>query len=175
MEVFEVGTASSTLKLSGLANANFVLMNFRGVGGNYTLDFSGQLQNDTLVNVIAGLGNIRIVIPLQLAAVVKVSGNYQKFEEQGPLQPIWPWWHQFLVYSLLVMSVLVQQNKPLLQQVKGPPPPSWFGVIFGRREYKLINHWAVNQLHFSWSHSSKALQSIGTLVGNSLIYFEIRQ
>ncbi len=84
MSIFEVGSASSTLKLTGLANANFDLMNFRGVGGNYTLDFSGQLQHDTQVNIVAGLGNIKIEVPHEIAAVVNVSGNYSKFDLHGP-------------------------------------------------------------------------------------------
>ncbi len=83
MSIFEVGSASSRLKLSGLANANFDLMNFRGVGGNYTLDFSGQLQHDTPVNIVAGLGNIRVEVPREQAAVVQVSGNTSKFDLQG--------------------------------------------------------------------------------------------
>jgi hypothetical protein len=83
MSIFEVGSASSTLKLSGLANANFDLMNFRGVGGNYTLDFSGQLQHDTPVNIVAGLGNIRVEVPREQAAVVHVSGNTSRFDLQG--------------------------------------------------------------------------------------------
>lgn len=84
MSIFEVGSASSTLKITGLANANFDSMNFRGVGGNYTLDFSGQLQHDTPVNIVAGLGNIRVEVPQEIAAVVNVSGNFSKFDLQGP-------------------------------------------------------------------------------------------
>lgn len=84
MEILEIGSASSTFKIAGLANANFDRMNFRGVGGNYTLDFSGNLQRDTPATVVSGLGYLRVEVPSHLSAVVNATGDYQKIQVLGP-------------------------------------------------------------------------------------------
>ena len=66
MNLFRYETGASLVTLTGLANANFSLFEFSGGAGNYTLDFSGELNRDATVSITTGLGNLRIVIPANL-------------------------------------------------------------------------------------------------------------
>jgi hypothetical protein len=99
MSVFSYETGASNVKLEGLGNANFSAMSFSGGAGDYTLDFSGELQRDAVVDVDTGLSNIILVIPEGVNAVVTVdsgmsnistgpgwnqSGDRYSIEGEGP-------------------------------------------------------------------------------------------
>ncbi len=58
METLRYVTGASSVKLSGLANANFTSMIFRSGAGDYTLDFSGELQRDAVVTVESGFSQL---------------------------------------------------------------------------------------------------------------------
>lgn len=75
MSTFTYQTGASEVKLTGLANANFALMDFSSGAGSYTLDFSGELQRDASVKVETGLSNVIIVIPEGVDATVTVEGG----------------------------------------------------------------------------------------------------
>lgn len=96
MSLLRYETGASNVKLIGLANANFSTLAFSGGAGNYTLDFSGKLQRDAVVTVGAGLGDMSLVIPKDVNAVVTVEGaalnvnhssgwaqNGQKYTQKG--------------------------------------------------------------------------------------------
>ena len=74
MSLLRYETGASDVKLTGLANANFSTLSFSGGAGNYTLDFSGELQRDAVVEIEAGLGNVSLVIPEEMDAIVTVEG-----------------------------------------------------------------------------------------------------
>lgn len=74
MSMFRYETGASDVKLAGLANANFSTLTFSGGAGNYTLDFSGELQRDAVVTIESGLGNLSLIIPQDVDAVVTVEG-----------------------------------------------------------------------------------------------------
>jgi hypothetical protein len=99
MSVFHYETGASDIKMSGLANANFSIFDFSSGAGDYTLDFSGELQRDASVKISSGLSNIIIVIPEGVNAVVTVdsgasnisagsswsqNGNVYKQKGEGP-------------------------------------------------------------------------------------------
>lgn len=63
MSILRYETGASTVTLNGLANANFSTLIFSGGAGNYTLDFSGELQRDATINIEAGFGDVNIIIP----------------------------------------------------------------------------------------------------------------
>jgi hypothetical protein len=63
------------VSLTGLANANFSTLTFSGGAGNYTLDFSGELQQDAVATIDAGLGNLSLLIPEGVNAKVTVQGE----------------------------------------------------------------------------------------------------
>lgn len=75
MSVLRYETGASNVKLTGLANANFSTLMFSGGAGNYTLDFSGELQRDAVVTIEAGLGDLSLAIPEKVHAVVTVEGT----------------------------------------------------------------------------------------------------
>ena len=83
LETFEVGSSGSSLVLSGLSNANFEQLTFRGVGGRYSLDFSGDLQRDANVTIITGLGQIQLEVPRDIPATITIIGQVRGLEVEG--------------------------------------------------------------------------------------------
>lgn len=73
MSIFRYATGASDVTLTGLANANFSTLTFSGGAGNYTLDFSGELQQDAVVTIDAGFGNVSLIIPEDVNAKVTVE------------------------------------------------------------------------------------------------------
>lgn len=63
MESLSYQTGVSQIKFIGLANANFSQMEFHGGIGDYTFDFSGDMQQAATVNIDAGASSVRIIVP----------------------------------------------------------------------------------------------------------------
>jgi hypothetical protein len=74
MSLLRYQTGASDVKLTGLGNANFSTLTFSGGAGNYTLDFSGELQRDAVATIESGLGNLTLMIPEDVEATVTVEG-----------------------------------------------------------------------------------------------------
>lgn len=83
MGSFRFTTGASNVDLIGLGNANFSLLEFRGGAGDYTIDFSGQLQRDATVEIDAALSNIVIIVPEGVPAVVAVEGGLNNVNAHG--------------------------------------------------------------------------------------------
>jgi hypothetical protein len=75
MSLFHYETGASNVKMSGLANANFNMMDFSSGAGDYTLDFSGTLKRDASIKISSGLSNIIIVVPEGVNAKVTVDSG----------------------------------------------------------------------------------------------------
>lgn len=75
MSVFRYETGASNVDLTGLANANFATLIFNGGAGDYSLDFSGDLQQDTTARIETGFGDLNLVIPEGVDARVTVEGG----------------------------------------------------------------------------------------------------
>jgi hypothetical protein len=75
MSIFRYETGASNIKLTGLSNANFSTFDFSSGAGDYTLDFSGDLQRDASVTIDTGLSNIILVIPEDVNTVIKVDSG----------------------------------------------------------------------------------------------------
>lgn len=75
MSTFTYNTGASDVKLTGLANANFSLFDFSAGAGDYTLDFSGELQRDASIKIESGLSNVIIIVPEGVNAVVTVESG----------------------------------------------------------------------------------------------------
>jgi hypothetical protein len=73
MSILRYATGASDVKLTGLANANFSTLTFSGGAGNYTLDFSGEFQQDAVATVDSGFGNVTLIIPKDVNAKVTVE------------------------------------------------------------------------------------------------------
>ena len=74
MSIMRYATGASDVNLTGLANANFSTLTFSGGAGNYTLDFSGDLQRDAVVTIDSGFGNVSLIVPEDVNAKVTVEG-----------------------------------------------------------------------------------------------------
>ena len=74
MSILRYATGASDVSLTGLANANFSTLTFSGGAGNYTLDFSGDLQQDAVATIDSGFGNLTLIIPEDVNAKVTVEG-----------------------------------------------------------------------------------------------------
>lgn len=63
MSSLKYTTGASDVSIKGLANANTTDMTFRSGAGNYTLDFSGELQQDMNVDIESGVSSVTVIIP----------------------------------------------------------------------------------------------------------------
>lgn len=103
MSILRYETGASTVKMTGLGNANFNTLAFSGGAGDYTLDFSGALERPATATISSGLCNIILVIPEGVRASVTVesgaanvnagpgwshSGKVYTQEGEGPLLTI---------------------------------------------------------------------------------------
>ena len=75
MEALRYDTGASNVTLSGLANANFTSMEFKGGAGNYTFNFSGELQHDATVSIDSGLSSVTIIVPEGVSARLSIDGG----------------------------------------------------------------------------------------------------
>ncbi len=83
MESLDYNSGASTVKLTGLANANLEEMNFTAGAGTYTLDFSGDLQRDANVRIEAGVSTIKVIIPDGTRAEIEVDGEMKDVNTHG--------------------------------------------------------------------------------------------
>jgi hypothetical protein len=86
MNALRYTTGASSVRLDGLANANFSEMYFRSGAGSYTLDFSGELQRDATVTIETGLGNVRLILPEGVAGRVTFDGSLSNVDMSGEWQ-----------------------------------------------------------------------------------------
>lgn len=83
MNTLRYGTGASSVSLDGLANSRASEIIFKGGAGDYTLDFSGQLQNDMDVSIDAGISNVKIVVPQGVSASLNIDGGLSNVEVNG--------------------------------------------------------------------------------------------
>jgi hypothetical protein len=86
MEELEFKGGASSATLTGLANAHADNISFEAGAGEFTLDFSGELQNDLDVDIRSGLGAITIIVPKGVAAEVSSNGAMSSVEMMGEWQ-----------------------------------------------------------------------------------------
>lgn len=75
MSQFNYTTGASDVRLEGLANANFKTFVFNCGAGDFTLDFSGDLQRDATVSIDSGLSDLTLIIPRGVNAVVTIDST----------------------------------------------------------------------------------------------------
>jgi hypothetical protein len=76
MRRFDFSTGASSFKLSGLLNADFEHLDFKGGAGSYTLDFGGSLQHDDSVqaDISVGVCDLTIIVPHDVSTRVVMKG-----------------------------------------------------------------------------------------------------
>jgi hypothetical protein len=83
MRMFSYSTGASSVKLTGLANANFEEMEFQGGAGDYTLDFTGELLRDADVTVDAGISSVTILVPEGVNVRLSFDGGLSNVDVHG--------------------------------------------------------------------------------------------
>jgi len=83
MDSLTYETGASNITLEGLGNSDADVVNFKGGAGNFSLDFSGQLQRDMRVYVDGGLGNITITVPSSTNARIVMSTSLNTISTKG--------------------------------------------------------------------------------------------
>jgi hypothetical protein len=76
-------TGASQVDLLGLANANTSNVSFESGAGDYTLDFSGDLQKDMNVHISSGMSNTEIIVPEGVNVVVEITGGLSNVDLTG--------------------------------------------------------------------------------------------
>jgi len=69
--------------LLGLGNTNTSEISFESGAGDYTLDFSGDLQNNLDVHVSSGMSNTEIIVPANVKVIVEVTGGLSNVDLSG--------------------------------------------------------------------------------------------
>ena len=91
-----IKTGASTLKILGLANANFNEMDFTGGAGSYTFDFSGNLTKKSKVSINAGAAKIILKIPSAIGSKIIIESfpavkldirGFEKINDQTYISP----------------------------------------------------------------------------------------
>lgn len=83
MDTFRYKTGASQVKIYGISNANAGSFNFDGGAGDFTLDFTGELQRDLKVDINAGVSSLTIVVPESIPARVTISGGLNNISPSG--------------------------------------------------------------------------------------------
>jgi N-terminal domain of toast_rack, DUF2154 len=86
MEKLTYSTGASSVSLSDLANANVRTLAFFGGAGDYTLDFSGNLQADSDVSIEAGVCHVTLIIPEGTPVTFDLNGGIANVDMQGSFQ-----------------------------------------------------------------------------------------
>jgi hypothetical protein len=83
MDTFRYNTGASTVTLEGLGYANFSTLIFRGGAGSYKLDFAGDLRQDAVISIEAGVSTVTIVVPSGVPAQVVFEGGLSNVDSFG--------------------------------------------------------------------------------------------
>jgi hypothetical protein len=94
MDSMVINAGAGEMTLDGLANTNAKSLNFSGGAGDYQLSFDGDLQRDMDVTVDAGVGQLTIVVPEGVSAVVEFDGGVSDVRTSGS------WSHSGDTYTL---------------------------------------------------------------------------
>jgi hypothetical protein len=83
MTDFKYTTGASDVSIHGLADANVSDVAFSSGAGNYTLDFSGQLQRDMNVSIESGVSSVTIIVPNGVPALVSNESSLVSVSTSG--------------------------------------------------------------------------------------------
>jgi len=83
MERLSYKTGASDVELLGLGNANTKTIYFDSGVGSYTLDFSGDVQNDMFVRIQSGMSDMTIIIPDNVRAEVELTNGLSNVDANG--------------------------------------------------------------------------------------------
>jgi hypothetical protein len=83
MDTLRYDTGASQVKLLGLGNANVDTLVFKGGAGDYTLDFSGDLQRAMNVTIDSGVSSVKVIVPQGVSARLFFDGGLSNVDVNG--------------------------------------------------------------------------------------------
>jgi len=83
MDELSYETGASDVELLGLGNANTKTIYFDSGVGSYTLDFTGDVQDDIYVRVQSGMSDMTIIIPDNARAKVDFNNGLSNIDADG--------------------------------------------------------------------------------------------
>ena len=83
MDSFTYRTGASQVELRGIGNANTGRFDFEGGAGDFTLDFSGDLQRDMTVTIKSGISSLTVIVPEETPARVNLVGGLSNISPFG--------------------------------------------------------------------------------------------
>ena len=83
MEQLRYRTGASKVELLGLGHTKAAEIVFEGGTGAYTLDFSGDLSQDTKVQIKSGVSQVVLIIPEETPARVEITGGLSNITPRG--------------------------------------------------------------------------------------------
>jgi hypothetical protein len=83
MDELSYKTGASDVELLGLGNANTKNIYFDSGVGSYTLDFSGDIQNDIYVRIQSGMSDMTIIVPDNARAKVELNNGLSNIDASG--------------------------------------------------------------------------------------------
>lgn len=75
MREFSVDAGATSMTIVGIGNANFEEFNFSGGAGSFDLDFRGEYQGKSRIEIDLGVGSADIILPKGVAIEVETSGS----------------------------------------------------------------------------------------------------
>jgi len=88
MRRLEINAGASELAIFGLGNARVQKLDFDGGVGDFTLDFSGDLEGDRHADISVGLGSIEIRFPPELGVRVHKDGALSSVDFDPDLEEV---------------------------------------------------------------------------------------
>jgi hypothetical protein len=71
-----IDVGASELEINGLGNANFDKLSFDGGVGDFTLDFSGDFQHRSYVDMNVGLGSLSVLVPKDAGVQIRSESSF---------------------------------------------------------------------------------------------------
>jgi hypothetical protein len=71
-----IDVGASELEITGLGNANFDRFLFDGGVGDFTLDFSGDFNHRSYVDIDVGLGSLDILVPIDAGVQIRSESSF---------------------------------------------------------------------------------------------------
>jgi hypothetical protein len=76
MRELNIDCGASSLEISGLANANAEMMDFDIGAGSCEIDFRGDYQGETEVDIDVGVGSMDVIVPKGVAIMVRGDDDW---------------------------------------------------------------------------------------------------
>lgn len=83
MDTFTYKTGASQVKIYGISNSNAGIFKFDGGAGDFTLDFTGELQRAMQVDINSGVSSLTIIVPENIPARVTITGGLNNIAPRG--------------------------------------------------------------------------------------------